>query len=247
MPLARELAVLLHAGHDSVISHLSAAAMWGMVARPAECVQVTVVGRGMRPRPGVEAHRVADLDRRDVRLRDGMPVTSPARTMLDVAGSADIETAQRVLSELRVRGLARDPELEAAMERSPTRTGVAQLRSMLADEHGPALTRSEAERRLLDLIKLAELPVPSSNVRLHGFEVDALWAERKLVLEVDGYAYHGHHAAFERDRRRDQTLAAAGYRVIRVTWHQLQREPLAVVARLAQALSAAAAAAAPGG
>jgi very-short-patch-repair endonuclease len=243
MPLAPELAVLLHVGHDSVISHLSAAAMWGMAAHPAECVQLTVVGRGMRPRPGVEAHRVADLDRRDVRLRDGLPVTSPARTMIDVAGSADIETVQRTLSELRVRGLARDSELESAMERSPTRTGVARLRSILADEHGQAVTRSEAERRLLGLIKLAELPVPSCNVALHGFEVDALWAGRNLVLEVDGYASHGHHAAFERDRRRDQTLAAAGFRVIRVTWHQLQREPLALVARLAQALSAAA----PGG
>jgi very-short-patch-repair endonuclease len=105
------------------------------------------------------------------------------------------------------------------------------------------MTRSEAERRLLGLIKRAELPVPSCNARLHGFEVDALWAGRKLVLEVDGYAFHGHRAAFERDRRRDQTHAADGYRVIRVTWRRLQREPLAVVARLAQALSAPA----PGG
>ncbi|MFZ0041498.1 MAG: DUF559 domain-containing protein [Solirubrobacteraceae bacterium] len=99
------------------------------------------------------------------------------------------------------------------------------------------MTRSKAERLLLALINEAELPRPMTNVRLHGYEVDFLWRAEKLVVEVDGHRFHGHRAAFERDRKRDQVLTAAGYRVIRVTWRQLEHEPVAVAVRIAQALA----------
>jgi very-short-patch-repair endonuclease len=103
---------------------------------------------------------------------------------------------------------------------------------------GPALTRSEAEARLLSLIRTARLPAPSTNARLHGLEVDFLWPEQRLVVEVDGFTFHGDRAAFERDRERDATLVASGFRVIRVTWRQLVDQPLVVVARIASALAA---------
>ncbi len=90
------------------------------------------------------------------------------------------------------------------------------------------MTRSEAERKLLELLRDARLPPPETNARVLGYEVDFLWRAQKLVVEVDGYAFHGHRAAFERDRAKDQVLVAAGYRVIRVTWRQLEREPLVV-------------------
>jgi very-short-patch-repair endonuclease len=112
------------------------------------------------------------------------------------------------------------------------------VRALLRVQSGPALTRSQAERRLLHVIRKAELPEPETNARLHGFEVDFYWPASGLVLEVDGYAFHGNRPAFEQDRKRDQALVAVGLRVIRVTWRQLVERPLAVVARIAQALLA---------
>jgi very-short-patch-repair endonuclease len=104
------------------------------------------------------------------------------------------------------------------------------------------VTRSEAERRLKHLIAKAALRPPATNVRIGRYEVDAVWMRERLVVEVDGFAFHGHRAAFERDRRRDAELAARGFRVIRVTWRQLVDESEAVIARLAAALAAGAAA-----
>jgi very-short-patch-repair endonuclease len=101
----------------------------------------------------------------------------------------------------------------------------------------PAFTRSEAERRLLALIRAAGLPPPRTNVHVGPYEVDFLWPAHRLVVEVDGFAFHSSRAAFERDRRRDADLQARGLRVTRVTWRQLEREPHAVVARLAAALA----------
>jgi len=111
------------------------------------------------------------------------------------------------------------------------------LRRVLSEDLRPALTRSEAERRLLDLLRAAGLPPTAVNARIGRYEVDLLWRPQRLVVEVDGYAYHGTRAAFERDRRRDAELQAAGHRVIRVTWRQLVEEPEAVVDRIAQALA----------
>jgi very-short-patch-repair endonuclease len=85
----------------------------------------------------------------------------------------------------------------------------------------------------------AQLPRPGINVVLHGFLVDAVWRTAKLVLELDSYQFHAHRAAFETDRRRDQTLAAAGYVVVRATWRQLRDEPMATMTRIVQALALA--------
>jgi hypothetical protein len=235
-PEALETAALLYAGADTVLSHASAGAVWRLVDRPEE-VQVTVAGRRVRHRAALRVHRVAVLDARDVRLRHGIPVTSPARTMIDLAGSLDDDLEiERALAELRVLGLARDAELRAAMDRCPGRAGVARLRALLDAERPPALTRSEAERRMLALCDRAGLPRPVVGARPCGFPVDFLWPQTRLVVEVDGLAFHGHRRAFETDRRRDQILVAAGYRVVRVTWRQLSHEPLAVMVRIAQAL-----------
>ena len=114
---------------------------------------------------------------------------------------------------------------------------------MLASQAGPQLTRSEAERRLRALLATAQLPAPEVNAQLHGFEVDFLWREQRLVVEFDGRQFHAHPSAFERDRRRDQVLLAAGYRVLRVTWRRLVDEPVALVVRIGPALSAGALAA----
>jgi very-short-patch-repair endonuclease/predicted transcriptional regulator of viral defense system len=237
-PLARELAALLYIGSGSLVSHGSAAGLWGLTQRFTDEVDVTVAGRHAASRPGVRIYRVGSLDPRDVRLRWSIPVTAPARTMIDFAAHAPEPEFRRALSEAHVQGLLTDRTLADAMERVPGRTGIARLKATLNDESGRAPTRSEAERLLLRLIEDAQLPLPAVNVLLEGCEVDFLWRMEKLVVEVDGHGFHGHRAAFEHDRRRDQRLVAAGYRVIRVTWRQLVGEPLAVITRIAQALVA---------
>ncbi len=239
-PRAPETAALLSVGENCVLSHASAVAVWKLLDIREDRVELTVAGRNVRQRPGVRVYRVAELDSRDVRLRDGLPVTSPARTLIDFAGQreTDNDAIARALSEARVQRLVTDRELVAAMARCRTRGGVARLRAVL-DRHDERIhSRHAAERRLIKLIHRARLPTPEANARVLGHEVDLLWRAEKLVVEMDGWAFHGHRAAFERDRDRDQRLIAAGYRVIRITWRQLEREPFVVVARIAQALQA---------
>jgi very-short-patch-repair endonuclease len=236
-----ETAAVLCAGEDAVLSHHAAAVLWGIIAPSAAQLEVTLVRRHIRHQPGLRVHRVAALDLRDLRLRHGLPVTAPARTLIDFAALGSQEELIGALAEARVLRLVTDRELMAAMERSPLRPGVARLRAALDDETGLGRqrTRNDAERRLLGLIAEAGLPRPVANVRVCGFEVDLLWPSERVVVEFDGWGAHGHRAAFERDHRRGQILAAAGYRVLRVTWRQLTEEPLAVVVRLAQTLASA--------
>ena len=125
----------------------------------------------------------------------------------------------------------------SSFQRYPKHRGIRALRDAIQIE--PALTRSEAERRLLDLIRAARLPEPRTNVRIGGHEVDFLWPEIGLIVEVDGYVFHSTRAAFERDRRRDAELGALGCRVMRVTWRQLTDEREALVATLAVATASA--------
>lgn len=236
-PYAREMAAALRYRGRAVLSHRSAGAIWGVLPQPSRVVDLTVVGADIRSSPGIRVTRTEVLDRRDFRWRHGLPVTAPARTVLDLAGGLDDDIEiERAVAELRVQGLARGPELTAAMDRSPTRKGVARLRRLMAAEQGPALTRSKAERILRRMCDQAQLPRPVSSAKPCGFEVDFLWPDAGLVVEFDGGAFHRHPRAFERDRRRDQILVAAGYRVIRVTWRQLTEEPIAVMVRIGQAL-----------
>ncbi len=236
-PLALELAVVLWLGHDAVLSHRSAAWIWGFAPKPSAVVDVTIVGRDARRHEGISTCRVDEIDGRDVRIRDGLPVTAPARTVIDFASRCTGGRLDRAIAEAHVLRLVSERELEHALGRAPTRSGSACVRAAIGDDYAAAATRSEAERLLFGLIGQGGLPRPETNARVLGYEVDFVWRAQKLVVEVDGYAFHGHRAAFERDRAKGQVLVAAGYRVIRVTWRQLEREPLVVLATLAQALS----------
>jgi very-short-patch-repair endonuclease len=236
-PLAEEMAAILYLRGDAVLSYWTAAAMWGLVDSRPRDVTVTIVGRDLRSRRGLRLCRVSVLDARDVRMRAGLPVTSAARTVVGLAAHAPGDRLERVLAEGRIHGLISDDELRAAVGRAAGRKGSGRALALLSAEGAPAFTRSEAERRLLRLVRDSALPRPLVNQKLAGHEVDFVWPAHRLVAEVDGHRFHSGRAAFERDRRRDQVLTAAGYRVIRVTWRQLAEEPLAVVARLAQSLA----------
>ncbi len=213
--------------------------MWRLLPYPAESdpVHVTVVARDPHARRGIRIHRTRQIRRDEVTRLDGIPLTRPARALLELASAANLEELERAVAEARHRGFVSDRDLAHQLERNPGRRGAAALRRLVEQEGGPAFTRSGAERRLLNLVRTASLPSPEANVRLGPFEVDFLWRDQRLVVEVDGYAYHSDPRAFERDRRRDADLAALGYTVIRVTWRQLVEEPEAVVSRLARALA----------
>ena len=218
-PRTREMAAVLAVGHDAAISHRSAGALWEILPSAGEPVHVTTTRGHPRHRPGIRVHRTRSLQ---VSLNAGLPVTTPLRTLLDLAATTSARELERAVEEAQVRRLV-------------TRDDLEQLPGSHRDE--PSLTRSEAERRLLALVRAARLPRPHTNVRVGGHEVDFLWPEQRLIVEVDGFAFHHTRAAFERDRARDRALQAGGYLVVRVTWRQLVDEPEAVVAALAAALA----------
>jgi len=186
----------------------------------------------------VRVHRTNRLEPAEVTRRHELPVTSPPRTLLDLAETVGPPDLEQALAEAERRRLVRRTDLLAYLGAAQGRRGIPVIRAALEREGGPAFTRSEAERRLLALVRAARLPAPRVNASLSGYEVDFLWAREGVVVEVDGYAYHWTRHAFERDHRRDGDLENRGHRVIRFTWLQLQREPYFVVARLAGALAA---------
>jgi very-short-patch-repair endonuclease len=234
-PLARETAALLAAGPRAVISHSSAAHLWNFAPAGEVGVHVTVIGTRRRSRPGLIMHSASNLEPRDIRRLHDLPVTAPARTLFDLAatGYRDLD---RAFGDAHAQRLVTAREIERLLDRTGPRAGSRALRSLLSD-NASGFTRSEAERLLRALLRSANLPLPRFNARVAGYEVDAFWPEHRLVIEVDGYAYHGHRAQFERDRRKDLALTAAGYRVIRISWRQLTQEPFALIAVISAALS----------
>lgn len=234
-PFAAEQAALLACGEPSLISDRSALYLWGLAARPPD-VHVTAVGHHCRRRSGIRVRVLPAIDQRDIRHRQGIPLSSPCRTLIDVAATVGPAELEDALAEARVRKLVRDGELEAALKRVGRVRGAAAMRRFLAHEGGPAITRSTAERRFRTLLRQAELPQPQSNWRAAGYEVDFLWEAERVVLEVDGWRFHGHRRAFERDRKKDMVLRDAGYLVIRVTWRQFTEQPLVVIAHVARIL-----------
>ncbi len=242
LPLAWETAALLALGPDAVLSHRSAAALWGLASRDPNTVHVTVIGRKARSREGIGVHRVATLHPADITIKSRLRLMTPARALIDFASEASSSEIEYGFGEARAKRLIDDAKLEQALRRTPANhPGAALLRHLLRSDPATTYTRSKAERTVRRLLKAANLAQPRTNVPLLGYTADFLWPEHKLILEVDGYGTHGHRLAFESDRRRDQILAANGYTVIRVTWEQLRNEPYGVIARIAQALAVRAA------
>lgn len=214
------MAAVLAVGPGAALSHASAGALWGMLgyrgrdsSRSVELpIQVTVRGAS-ESRRGIRVHRSRTLTPGEVTVCIGIPATNPSRTLADL---------RRILPRSRFAAALRQAEflglpLDAALE--------------------PDRTRSELERRLLSLCRRHRLPRPEVNVRVGSFTVDFLWAERRLIVEVDGYRAHGTRAAFESDRARDVELRLLGYEVARFTWRQLSERPREVAGALRKLLA----------
>lgn len=233
---AREMAAWLACGPGAVISHQSAAGLWGSLEpEPPDAPVHVGLARGSRRHPKLHTHRLASLQDDELGRVDGIPVTIPARTLLDLAYAASPRTLERAVDRTLDRRLATHRDVQRIMERHSGRPGSRRLRAVLERER-TTLTNSEAEERFLDLVRRAGFDPPETNARLGGYVVDFLWRSALLVVEVDGYAFHSSSRAFERDRRRDADLARLGFRVVRVTWRQLVNEPLRLVVVLARAL-----------
>jgi very-short-patch-repair endonuclease len=213
------MGAVLACGNNAVLSHRAAAALWKILPPRSGPVDVTVPRKGgRRSRRGIRLHRSATLTQQQSTRRLNIPVTTPARTLLDL---------RRCVPETEL-GRARR-QAEALGYRLDDATDIE-----------PNLTRSELERRFLGLCAKAALPSPEVNARVGDHVVDFLWRRSRLIVETDGYRYHRGRASFEHDRSRDAHLAALGYEVLRFTWLQVLNHAEKVIealrARLAPSL-----------
>jgi hypothetical protein len=171
-------------------------------------------------------------------VKDGIPVTSVPRTLLDLAVVTVPRQLERALEEAERLALFDLHAVERLFDRSRGKRGVRALRAVLRDYRGsPPITRSELERRFYDLCRDAGLPLPAANVLAAGIDVDMTWYEQRLVVELDSHEFHRTRAAFERDQARDAQLRLAGYRVLRITHYQLQSVPMEVIRTVKSLLS----------
>ncbi len=230
---ARWMAATLACGPRALLSHRDAAALWQILSSSRRLIDVTApTARGKRP--GIVLHRARDLEKAVV---DGIPVTTVARTLLDVAAICRVDQLQRAIEAAERRDLLDLRDLEREM--APGRRGVRGLRVALRDYHDPGYTRSELERRFARLCRSAGIPPPAMSTWIGDQEVDAVWEDEKVAVQLDGYEFHRTRAAFERDRIRDADLQLAGYRVLRITHRRLTDEPYEVVSAVRSLLARA--------
>jgi very-short-patch-repair endonuclease len=177
----------------------------------------------------------------EIMVVEGIRVTTVARTLLDLAAVLPRRQVERAVNEAEIRGLTGALSLADLVERYPRRHGIPAIRAILGDLHsGAKVTRSDLESRFQEFVTARGLPTPELNasLRIGGrwLECDCVWPPQRLVVELDGHAVHNTRAAFERDRERDRTLSAAGWRVVRITWRQLRGQPERVAADLGKML-----------
>jgi very-short-patch-repair endonuclease len=237
------LAAVLAVGPGAVLSHRDAAGLHDL--RPANHgkADVTTTRRGRQSHPRIKVHHATELHPLDVTTGRGIPVTSVARTLVDLADVVPQDQLAKALAEADRRRTLDARAIAAALARTRTRNGKghAALRATLKDhaDHGPRLTRSELEDRFLSLVVRPHgLPRPRTNAPVHGHEVDALWAARRLIVELDGYAHHADKQAFQRDRTQANALTAKGFTVLRYTYEDVVHRPAHVAGELRSLLAA---------
>ncbi len=241
LPLAAETAAVLAGGPGSRLSFHSAAVLWKLRPGVARPVHITVPHhrRGPTRQPGIVVHRTTIQVRGDVHIHRGLPVTSPARTTLDVAATLPDADVARLLDEaLFARRLLSRRELLRTLATAGGHPGRARLRRAAAPLTRPARPDSKPEARLLALISAAGLPAPQTQAPILGYRLDLYWPDRGFAVEVDTYGTHGSPRRFAADRRKDaRLLAERGIVVLRFTDTQIASRPFEVVALLARSLT----------
>ncbi|MEX0892959.1 MAG: type IV toxin-antitoxin system AbiEi family antitoxin domain-containing protein, partial [Gemmatimonadota bacterium] len=239
-PCEREMAAVLACGPTAMLSGGSAAALWELARSPGAGVpvEVTVRRAGRGSGGSLHVHVVRGMEEDERTELRGIPITTPARTIFDLAAaSRDGREVERMVACGERLGLVTVAQMKRLLERHKGRPGTRVLCQVLAIEGGPAFVRSEAESSFRRLMTDAGLTTFETNVLFEGKERDFLWRRERLVVEVDGFAFHSSRAKFQDDRRRDRDLVKANLRVIRLTWQDITAEPLAVVADIARALA----------
>jgi hypothetical protein len=213
---AQWLAGVLACGPDAVLSHQPAAALLDLRRSASPVIHVTTPRRA-NPR-GIRAHRVRRLHADDVGVRDGIPVTSVARTLLDLAAVLPLRQLIRAVEQAERLSVFDLRAVERLIGRSHGRSGVRALRTAILAVGGEApFVNSDWERDFLDFCQDHDIPKPELNVLVEGFLVDALWRDKRLIVELDSWVHHRSRRAFEEDRRRDGELQLKGYVVPRLT------------------------------
>jgi very-short-patch-repair endonuclease len=228
----RFLAAVLACGPGAALSHQSAAVLWGLREPRGPRIDVTVPTPGGRAKRRLVVVHRSIVHPEEIAMRDGIRVTTPARTVLDLAGVLRRRQLERTLDQAAFLGI----NLSDLAPRRGKR-GAAVLRAVLTQhDAGSTWTRSRLEERMLALCRATRLPRPRVNCEVEGFEVDFHWPEQLLVVEIDDWSSHGGRGAFERDRVRDAVLVEAGWRVVRITRARLARDPKGVADLLARLL-----------
>jgi Transcriptional regulator, AbiEi antitoxin/Protein of unknown function (DUF559)/AbiEi antitoxin C-terminal domain len=225
------MAAVLACGLAAVLSHESAAYRWQIMRRRPDRIQLSVPEPARRSHRGIVVYRSVDLTPDHVTRLSGIPLTVPARTIVDLASRLSSGPLEGVINEADKLGLVSPDELRMTLASVGPRKGVGNLGRIL-DRLTFRLTDSELERRFLRLVGRAGLPLPETGRWLNGFKVDFYWPELGLIVETDGLRYHRNEAQQALDRRRDQAHAAAGLTTLRFTHSQVKFEPEHVIAIL---------------
>ncbi len=236
--LGAETEALLSVRDGGALSHWSAAALLGLWTPVPAVVDVSVDYSSAATNAGVRVHRSRILESRDVWIRNGLPVTSPARTLLDIAASATDRQLEVAFDRGITERTLRTSHVVDLLSRAGGHRGRARLAALLEQEQGAStMTRSDGEERMLALIREAALPLPQVNAPFGPWELDFYWPEARFVVEVDGYPYHSSRYRFERDRRKDNDLRRADIEVMRIVRREINERSHGLVADLARALT----------
>lgn len=241
-PLTREarwMGAVLACGDGAGLSHRCAAALWEVRPYSGSYVDVTIASRnGRATRNPIRHHRSSTLTSEDITTHRGIPVTTIARTLLDVAAMLTAPRLARTVEQTEIRRLFDLSAVERMLTRHPGHRGAARLRQALSLYRADEFTRSELETAFIALCAVHDLPRPLVNHIVEGQEVDFFWPHHRLIVETDGRATHLTHAAFESDRARDARLLALGYRTMRVSELQVRLDAATVAATLRAVLGA---------
>ncbi|HUA43593.1 MAG TPA: type IV toxin-antitoxin system AbiEi family antitoxin domain-containing protein [Solirubrobacteraceae bacterium] len=233
-PVARAMAAVLACGERAVLSHGSAATLWGFDKYwelPFELIAPVE-----RRHKGIMVHRSRTLVAEDMTRQLGVPVTTPERTALDIAPRLTDRRLTRVVNDARHAGFLHLNDLADVLDRNPHHRGTKRLRRFVDNPRNP--TRSPLEDDFLAFAGQYGLPAPVTNTHVLGYEVDVLYPVERVIVEIDGYPFHSDRDSFERDRDRDADMLAADHLTVRVTKERLNQTPEREARRLNHILEA---------